>query len=448
MMKFRYSIISLIVLLFTPHALYAAAESAGAILLKSPHARPAGLAEAYSSIGADRGGISAIHYNPAASGFLKKREIALMGNRGVAEDNFGSLFYGYPTRMGNLSGEFVYYSIGNIELINDTGSISTVKAQEDLLFNFNYGREWLENISFGSNIKILRSKLIGSLSAMAFALDVGAQARRNKWTGGVSIQNVGTKLQYVDVGESLPMTFRAGVSRSFGFRYYGESFLAMDLVKEKGESIKEFVGAEFIWKKQLAVRVGYKFGQDLGKLNVGMGFTASGFDIDYGMSDMGGLGRTHTASISYKFKGSEIKTLPFMEFLHKKKNHIILVLDLQSNGVTALRVQPVTDAIVTILSEKGDPYTVIDRKNIDESVKAHYSNCINAACASEIGRRLDAQNVIIGSVVRRDKIYVLEVQLVDVKKGKVVRTETVPALSIEKMRKKVKKIIEKLIRYR
>jgi hypothetical protein len=43
------------------------------------------MAEAYTSMGAEQGGITAIHYNPAASAYLRYPEFSVMGQRGFAE---------------------------------------------------------------------------------------------------------------------------------------------------------------------------------------------------------------------------------------------------------------------------------------------------------------------------------------------------------------------------
>ena len=276
-------------------------ESSAEILLHSPHPRPLSMAEAYSAIPANEGGIAAINYNPAATGFLNASEVTFTGERGFSDQNFGTLFYGYPTRWGVFAGDVLYSTLGNLELSDTSGKTYTVKAQEDYVIETNFGKRLVKNISAGINLKMIRTTLAETITASAFAADLGVMIIHQKWRGGLSFTNVGSKLKYVDQEESLPQTYRLGISRVDTVGSYGDLILSGDVIKENGKSYKEAVGFDFVWNKQVSFRGGYKFNQTTGQINFGMGIKIIKFMLDYGLSDYGDLGRSHSVALTYYF---------------------------------------------------------------------------------------------------------------------------------------------------
>jgi hypothetical protein len=252
---------------------YAGGTYAGSVLLRSPSAKSIAMAEALSSVGADFEGVSAFHYNPAANAALKNAEISFMGQRGIAEDNFGSFFAGVPTERGTFAGSIFYQTVGDIDLINGLGEKRTVQAQRDVGLSINYAEEIFELLATGVSIKFLNSRLVESFSANAVALDIGIQKRlmENKASVGLAVLNGGSSLQYLETDEPLPLTIRAGASYKIVFENSGRLLAALDLVREKEEKVKEFIGIDYAWNV-VAFRAGYKIGQDLGKYSGGIGF--------------------------------------------------------------------------------------------------------------------------------------------------------------------------------
>ncbi|MBI2916296.1 MAG: PorV/PorQ family protein [Elusimicrobia bacterium] len=285
--------------------LLAAGTSSAGVLLKAPSASAAGMAESVSSLSADIGGIAALHYNPAAPAFLRHTELSLMGQRGLIEDTFTSAFLGVRTNWGTYSGNFSYYSLGNIELIDSLGQSRTVKAEEDLVFNLNYSEHLYDKYATGISLKILQHKLVENLSSNAIAMDLGAQAKiLNKMILlGVSAQNIGSKLTFVDISEALPIVVRGGIAyhKTEHVKGWTSILIGIDFVQEINQSLKEFLGLEVFWSDLIAFRLGYKFGQEAGKLSTGLGFVMNNFQLDYAFTDGSGLGSLHSASFSYKF---------------------------------------------------------------------------------------------------------------------------------------------------
>lgn len=117
---------------------YAGSEgtSGGLVLAQGMNARALGMGESFTAIG---GSLASIHYNPAGLGFMKGRQASLLFKRGLAEDNTGALDAGIPLAKGTVAGSFLYYTAGDIELIDSAGVERTVNAQKDYIANISYG---------------------------------------------------------------------------------------------------------------------------------------------------------------------------------------------------------------------------------------------------------------------------------------------------------------------
>jgi hypothetical protein len=262
-----------------------------------------GMAEAYTSMGAEQGGITAIHYNPAASAYLRYPEFSVMGQRGFAEDNFGSFYFGYPTTLyGSYGGGLQYYNAGSIELINTAGESRTVNSEQDFSAFFNYANIY-SGFASGINARILRSSLVDEFSAIAGVVDIGAQGRvlDDQVSLGVSVSDLGTRLHYAQTDEEIPWILRAGASYLYPFQDGSHLIASLDAAAEKGEKIKEFLGFEYFLRNVVSLRAGYKAGQAAGKLSFGFGVIVNKVRIDYALTDSDGLGKVHTASLTYKF---------------------------------------------------------------------------------------------------------------------------------------------------
>ena len=281
--------------------------SSAEFLLRPPGARATGMAEAYSSLGTDVGGITAIYYNPASAAYLRKPEFSVMGQRGFADDNYGSLYFGFPTTMyGTYGGGVQYYNAGDIELINTAGESRTVNAEQDLAAFFNYGTIY-SGFASGINARILRSSLVDQFDAIAVAADLGAQARflDDQVSVGLSVDNLGTQLQYHSVGEQIPLVVRGGASYRYPFIDGSHLIASMDGMFVRGENGKALIGFEYFLRNVVSLRAGYKAGQDIGKLSFGFGVVVAKVRIDYALTDADGLGKVHTASLTYKFEGNK-----------------------------------------------------------------------------------------------------------------------------------------------
>lgn len=211
---------------------YVAGISQGALLFLTfePGARANAMGRAYTAVADDA---YAPWWNPGATAFNRKTQLAgthmpwLQG----ANLGFNDIFYEY------LGWNQYFEDIGNLNVhltLLDSGSQTQTDEDGNNLGDFHsfdfaatvgYGYELVpEQIGLGANFKLAYSYLgpgTGNTeddgSALAFAFDLGAKFKDAFIPGldfGLSLQNLGPNVTYVDHSQSdpLPMTFRLGTA--------------------------------------------------------------------------------------------------------------------------------------------------------------------------------------------------------------------------------------------
>jgi hypothetical protein len=277
------------------------AGTSGAIALHHPlGARACGMAEAYSAV---EGEMDVLHYNPAGLISLPNRQASFSYQRGLVGDSFCNLLYAQPTRSGAFGVAFSYYTAGDIDLIDLDGNEWTVKAEQDCLIVAGFASEFLERCPMGTNLKVIFSRLVETRTATAFAIDFGTlyHPPLEGLRIGLAIQNLGTKLKFIEEGDPLPLTIRLGSAygRSFGNQ---QIMLSVDfpyLIYE--QEINPAVGFEYNWRKMIQGRIGYKFSSDDIGLTFGLGFTYQKYIIDYAFVLADKLENLHRISLGVKF---------------------------------------------------------------------------------------------------------------------------------------------------
>jgi len=295
-------ILSIFLVVVLANGLWAkGAGTSGGIILEEPlGARACGMAEAYTAVGEE---IGVLHYNPAGLISLPNRQASLTYQRGLADDNFMSLLYGQPTRLGVFAGAFSYYTAGDIELIDLDGNESTVKAEQDYVVVAGFAHQVLKNLPMGINLKVVSSRLVEAKTATGFAVDLGTLYRPplEGLVIGLAVRNLGTRLKFIDEGDSLPLKICLGSAyeRPFGNQKILVSVDLPFLVYE--EKITPAVGFEFDWREVVQGRVGYKFNSDDTGLALGMGFTYQRYIINYAFGLANRLENSHRVSLGVRF---------------------------------------------------------------------------------------------------------------------------------------------------
>ncbi len=300
----RLLLCGLLLLAALPARADEAGSSAAPFLLIAPGARGAALGGAYTALARDAG---ALHWNPAGLGRLRQGEALFVHAPWFDDITYNHLAYVHDGQVyGGRAGAAVTmldYGDMDITRINGQAPVTGLGRTEagDLAVTVGYGREE-EFGAWGVNLKYIREEL-AAYEADAFAVDLGWQATDVAVPGlalGVSLLNLGTRLQAGTRRENLPLTLLAG-----GAYRLPELplLLTTDLVVPRDDRVFLNAGMEWQIVRMLALRVGYTGENDAGSgLTCGFGVNLDDeFHVDYAFVPYGDLGDAHRLSLRYCF---------------------------------------------------------------------------------------------------------------------------------------------------
>lgn len=125
----------------------------------------------------------------------------------------------------------------------------------------------------------------------------------------------------------------------------------------------------------------------------------------------------------------------------------IAVIDLESQNISGGEAIIVTDFLRQDLVDT-QKFILVERKKIEEILKEQkfqLSGCTTAECAVEVGKLLNVEKIVIGSINYLGQKYFINVRLVDVKSGEIIRAVESSCDTIEKLREITKIIASNLV---
>ncbi len=276
--------------------------------------RAVGMGEAQVAICND---VTSVFWNPAGLVSTPSQEASFIYNlwlESISSQYFG---YTYPhATIGTFAGSINYLSMDKIQGWS-AGNEKTGKVTAyDLLGVLSYARELPYGINGGINLKFIQQKLEEE-SSFAFGVDIGVIGGLGRWlkvkgmeklTIGANLQNLGSKVRFQKEKGSLPLNFKFGV----GLRkeVFGDPLtIAIDGNLPNDNNLYGSLGIEYRVRDLIALRLGYKTGQDLGNgISFGGGIKVDIFQIDYALVHFGELGYTHRIGVVTRF-GKEAKAM-------------------------------------------------------------------------------------------------------------------------------------------
>lgn len=273
-------------------------QSGARILNMTVGARSAGLGGAFTALADDSFGF---HYNPAGLAQTKNSEIGTMYLSGLTDEYYA--FLSGITKIGKrdtLGASIFYLDGGKFEWNKTDGTVETLKAIEDILFTFAYAYQENNSLSLGTNLKVYSSKLLEEHKANAYAVDFGILLKIiDGLKTGFSVQNIGTKIKYLEQSDPLPLTGRIGLSyqKIFLDNYFS---VVTDYIYRYKENTFQNFGIEYGWGKLLIFRAGYTLGYESNRLSLGIGLSRNLFQFDYAYTFTGNFQPLHSISLIYK----------------------------------------------------------------------------------------------------------------------------------------------------
>ena len=164
------------------------------------------------------------------------------------------IFLGNVTYFNRLNersafgASFKYFSLGEIELVQDEFSEAVIAKPNELTIDASYSLRWADQFSMAVGLRYLRSDLkipsidsnTGAASSIAVDISGYYQSEENaydsfngRWRAGFAIQNLGPKIKYDDAGREnfLPTNLRLGGGFDFIFDDYNKLSVTAEVTK-------------------------------------------------------------------------------------------------------------------------------------------------------------------------------------------------------------------------
>ena len=265
-------------------------------------ARAAGMGGAFAGMADDP---TAIYWNPAGLNRMEGRSLSVMHAVWVENITYDWASYAQKVEnLGTFGAGIQYLNYGNITQTDATGLETGSFSPADLAVSLAYARKF-KGVDLGVNVKYISSKI--TQTASAEAVDLGAMyplMNERLWLGA-AVQNMGTKMKFIDEEDPLPMNIKLGGAYAVRPNWK----VALDVNAPVDDAVFVGLGTEYGYKINEKMnaegRLGYNSqAKDTGGLNgisAGVGFTYLGYCIDYAFVPYGDLGNTQRISFSVKF---------------------------------------------------------------------------------------------------------------------------------------------------
>jgi hypothetical protein len=334
MRRLAYACIITVLSAMTLHAQNANLGTAGALFLKIPvGARPAALGGAFTSCGESP---DALFWNPAGVVSVKGSALAVSHEEWWAGSrlNHAAFVQSFPD-IGSFGLSFTSMSMDKIAVTTEEdpeGTSGQTFDAQDLMLGISYARQLTDDFSVGLTAKYVHQR-IWNENASGVAVDIGTLYRIpfRDLTLGMSVTNFGGDLSFegrdllvdydVNSGNSterllpaqieaegypLPLHFQVGLSVSPYISDELSVLVAADVVHPNDNDEIVCAGIEAKVFQRLALRGGYRFGDDTARWSAGVGASVPaggnvnvGFDYAYVAYDL--LPAVHRFGIALAF---------------------------------------------------------------------------------------------------------------------------------------------------
>ena len=280
----------------------------GQVLKIGIGARAVAMGSSFVSVADDA---TAVYWNPAGIARIQKGVFSINHTTWLADINYAQATYLFHTRF--LPGTL---GINARSLYMDRQQVRTVFRPEgegrsfdagDMAIGLNYGRSLTDKFSAGISANYLQSSL-ATYSASAVTFDFGTlyNTGYRSLRIGMSIQNIGSDMTFLEAKVKMPTVFRVGMSMNLYESGNQLLLMAGDFSHPPDNTERASWGMEYGFKEFFFLRSGYQFNYDLERYSVGLGFKLaaalnSEARVDYAYTDMGAMPAVHRVSVDFRF---------------------------------------------------------------------------------------------------------------------------------------------------
>jgi hypothetical protein len=210
-----------------------------------------------------------------------------------------TLIFGLPVAVG-----FNVTTINDIEVRTNPGDPVTKFNANYFFGSFSTGHMIVDNFYFGASIKYLYESIYVNEST-GWGFDFGGSyiTLINGLNISAVIKNLGSMKVLRSEITKLPSEFRIGPSYSFTLQDKYQITSAVEFQKYLPTSDIHFnMGAEILYDKLIALRVGYQSGYITKNITAGLGLMWGNLSFDYALAPFRlGLGNGNILSLQFKF---------------------------------------------------------------------------------------------------------------------------------------------------
>ena len=248
-------------------------------------------------------GAASIAFNPA--GTLSISEVSFSGSYNSWYADISHMFYGVAVNLRDLG----TIGFGATILTTDDMAVTTPESPEgtgemfkatDFAFAIAYARQISEEFGLGLSAKYIKSYLYNTdIGANSIAFDIGTlydiPVLRTRL--GISVNNLGRDLKFLNEQYSLPTTLRFGARTTLFEEDVHRVFLALQVGRANDADEQYNLGVEYSFQEIIALRTGYRFNYDTENWSGGVGLNLSSLGIkgtlDYSYTNYKFLPGTH-----------------------------------------------------------------------------------------------------------------------------------------------------------
>jgi type IX secretion system protein PorV len=273
-------------------------------------ARAAAMGDAYVALSDDA---TAVYWNPAGIARLSGQSISLNHTAYPANILFDQAAYVFNIKwIPGMIGVNVRALTMSRDIVRTTylpdGTGDTFDAGE-WAYGLSYARALTDKFSAGLSVNYIQTGLDdvkGSSTTFDFGTlyDVGVMGAKI----GMSIQNLGSDMTFIDEKVKMPVFFRVGGSLDVMQQGDNRLIASAEFTHPPDNSEKLNLGAEYGFHDFFFLRGGYKLNYDTQGLTAGFGVKfpltivkSSVARLDYAYQDMDFLGATHRVSVNVGF---------------------------------------------------------------------------------------------------------------------------------------------------
>ncbi len=303
-MRWQHALLCALVMLVPATAAAGDPGSAGALFLRiGLGARASAMGDAHIAVGEDA---SAVYWNPGAMAAVLGTNVRLVHVEYFQTIRLEQAAVTHEASWGTLGFMFTGLFMDDMDRYDDIPSAIPLGkfGAHDVAFAAAYSRYITPNVSIGVAVKPVYQR-IDELSATGVAVDAGiyhtSQIRGVKLAAVVG--NLGSPMKFDEQEYALPRYFKIGASYEREIAALeGRVLLAIDAMFPNDDDGRQHVGAEYSYRRLLALRAGYKAGYDSQGATFGFGVNYRDISLDYAFLPVGNeLGDNHRFGLGFSF---------------------------------------------------------------------------------------------------------------------------------------------------